>query len=75
MSFIDEKIKGKLHDIIFGTDTTAGKTFDVILIIIIFSNSILVVAESVDVIRNAYDAWITILGWVFVVMTLEIRLK
>ena len=76
MAFIDQKTKDKLHEIIFGTDTPAGKTFDVMLIITILSNSMLIIAESVDVIRNAYGMWIAILGWFFVVIfTIEYILR
>lgn len=73
---MDKKIKDKLHEIIFGTDTPAGKIFDVMLIIIILSNSILIVAESVDGIRNTYSIWIEILGWFFIVVfTIEYILR
>ncbi|KJF27327.1 ion transporter [Clostridium aceticum] len=76
MAFIHKKIKGKLHEIIFGTDTLAGKAFDVMLIITILSNSILIIAESVDIIRSIYGMWIAVLGWFFVIIfTVEYILR
>lgn len=65
---MDDKIKDKLYTIIFGTDTPAGRTFDIVLIITILCNSILTIAESVDTIRNSYEPLIAALGWLFVVI-------
>lgn len=76
MISIYNRIKDKLHGIIFESNTPAGKTFDVILIIMILSNSILIIAESVDSIRNAYGTLISILGWFFIVaFTIEFILR
>jgi voltage-gated potassium channel len=76
LAFINQKIIDKLYKIIFGTDTPAGKAFDIILIISIICNSILIIAESVDVIRNPYGLWIEALGWIFIVIfTLEYILR
>ncbi|WP_041720663.1 ion transporter [Alkaliphilus metalliredigens] len=69
-------MKEKLHTIIFGTDTPAGKAFDVMLIIAIIGNSLLVIAESVDSIRNAYGLLITALtGFFLIIFTIEYILR
>lgn len=76
MNLIDKKVKDKLHSIIFETDTTGGKVFDTILIIIILGNSILIILESVDSIRDSYGIFITLLGWFFVIIfTMEYLLR
>lgn len=73
---MDKKVKERLHEIIFGTDTPAGKAFDIILIIVILSNSLLIIAASVSSIRDQFGVWIEILGWIFVVIfTLEYILR
>lgn len=76
MILMDKKVKERLHEIIFGTDTPAGKAFDIILIIVILSNSLLIIAASVSSIRDQFGVWIEILGWIFVVIfTLEYILR
>jgi voltage-gated potassium channel len=76
LTFIYNNIKDKLYIIIFEADTPAGKAFDIILILTILANSILVITESVDTIRNSYGMWITVLGWFFVVIfTVEYLLR
>jgi voltage-gated potassium channel len=76
VNFIDSKIKEKLYNIIFKTDTPAGKAFDVILVLTILGNSILIISESVPIIRNSYGTWITVIGWLFVgIFTIEYMLR
>lgn len=70
------KVKEQVFTIIFGTDTPAGKAFDIILIITILGNSILIIAESVDSIRHYYGALIIVLAWIFgVIFTIEYLLR
>lgn len=69
-------LKEKLYSIIFEADTQAGKAFDMMLIVIILCNSFLIIAESMEDIRNSYGMWITVLGWFFVgIFTLEYLLR
>ncbi|MCC5910801.1 MAG: ion transporter [Clostridiaceae bacterium] len=76
MTFIDNKMKDKLYRIIFETDTPTGKIFDIMLVIIILCNSILIIAESVDSIRQTYETLIMVLGWFFlIVFTIEYILR
>ncbi|WP_408956623.1 ion transporter [Natroniella sp. ANB-PHB2] len=70
------KIKDILYNIIFKTDTRTGKAFDVILILVIFCNSILIILESVDIIRESYGTLINFLGWSFIfIFTVEYILR
>lgn len=66
VAIMDKQTKDKLNVIIFGTDTPAGKAFDIILIVTILSNSILIIIESIDSIRYTYGTLLTILGWLFI---------
>ena len=63
-----EKFKDRLYNIIFETDTPAGKAFDILLILTILGNSILVISESVEVIRNTYGLLIKALGLFFLLI-------
>lgn len=76
MALIDKKVKDKLHEIIFGTDTPAGKAFDILLITTILGNCVLIIADSVKGIRENYGMWIEALGWFFIVIfTIEYILR
>ncbi|MPW24674.1 ion transporter [Alkalibaculum sp. M08DMB] len=71
-----KRIKDIIRNIIFGTETPAGKAFDIVLILIIVANSIVIIAESVDIIRFSYGTLLTILGWFFVIIfTIEYILR
>ncbi|MDQ2084930.1 ion transporter [Herbivorax sp. ANBcel31] len=66
--FINNNFKNKLYNIIFETDTFAGKAFDIILIVTILCNSILIVAESIDVVKSSYGVFTNFLGWFFLIV-------
>ena len=62
----------KIYEIIFGYDTTAGKLFDVSLIIVIILSVLVVMLESVAAYNEAYGTLFTLLEWIFTVLfTLE----
>ncbi|PKL47155.1 MAG: ion transporter [Candidatus Riflebacteria bacterium HGW-Riflebacteria-2] len=62
----------KLHEIIFEADTSAGRYFDIFLILFILASVATVMLDSVQSIRQDYAAALDILDWVFtVVFTLE----
>jgi voltage-gated potassium channel len=72
LTLIDPKTKNRFYDIVFKSETKAGKAFDIMLILVIITNSLLVMAESVEGIRTSYGLWIKIFEWIFVsVFTLE----
>ena len=47
------KYRETLHEIIFEADTSAGKLFDIILIVSIVLSVLVVMLDSVSTIRNA----------------------
>jgi len=58
----------KMNVIIFGTDTFWGKTFDVILLIVIILSIITVMLESVKSIAVNYGHELKIIEWIFTIM-------
>ncbi|TVZ53278.1 ion transporter [Dokdonia sp. Hel_I_53] len=57
----------KLHDIIYEADTPAGKSFDVILLILILASIILVMLESVKSIGARYHDFFEIGEWIITI--------
>jgi len=65
-----------MHEIIFGTETSAGKTFDLLLIISIFLSIIIVMLDSVAAISTAYGRQLFLLEWFFTLLfTVEYLLR
>lgn len=62
------KLRDKVHDIIFGTETKAGKAFDIALLWIIIISVAAVVIESVPSIRNRNPELFTIVEWILTVI-------
>lgn len=70
------KTKDKLYEIIFESDTKAGKTFDVLLITAIILSIIIVVLDSVPGTSAATNNIFLISEWVFTILfTLEYVLR
>jgi voltage-gated potassium channel len=70
------KPRKKIYAIIFGTNTKAGKTFDVILLWMIILSVTAVVLESVSTFRDAYHNAFISTEWFFtIVFTLEYLLR
>ncbi|RQW05450.1 MAG: ion transporter, partial [Calditrichaeota bacterium] len=66
----------KLHEIIFEADTTAGKWFDVLLIISILISVLAVMLDSVETIRNEYGKTLYAVEWLFTILfTIEYLLR
>lgn len=62
----------RLHIIIYGTNTPAGKLFDLILLIVILASIILVMLESIKEIDQRFHAFLNISEWVITILfTLE----
>lgn len=61
-------MKEKLHTIIFGTDTRAGKLFDLGLIWLIFFSVIVVVLESIPEIGTKYREVFVIIEWIITIL-------
>lgn len=68
--------KQKLHEIIYEADTTAGKLFDVILLILILISVLVVMLESVVSLQNQYGHYFNIIEWIITVLfTIEYILR
>lgn len=66
----------RLHEIIFEAETPAGKTFDVLLLISIVVSVIVVMLESVTVVRARYGDLLIRLEWGFTLLfTIEYVLR
>lgn len=59
--------KKKLYEVIFEADTVEGKTFDIILMLCIFSSIMVVILESVTEIKAKYGTIIRIAEWIFTI--------
>ena len=71
-----QKFKNTLYRIIFGTDTPAGRGFDVVLLWAILLSVLTVVLESVKSIRIAYPGTFQFLEWFFTILfTVEYVLR
>lgn len=69
-------LRKKIYTIIFGTDTPAGKTFDVILLTLIILSVTTVILESVSTIRNTYHDLFFSAEWIFTIFfTIEYILR
>ena len=61
-------LRDQLHEIIFESDTPAGKAFDVVLILVILLSVVAVMLESVEPIRLRWGAALKVAEWVFTVL-------
>ena len=59
-----ENFRFKLKRIIFGTDTTAGRAFDVVLLVTIVFSIVIVCLESMPGVFTEYSTLFTSLEWV-----------
>lgn len=76
LNFGEVKAREKIFVIIFGTDTRAGKTFDVILLWMIILSVTAVVLESVSSIRDAHHHVFVSTEWFFtIIFTMEYLLR
>ncbi|MBL7965214.1 MAG: ion transporter [Flavobacteriales bacterium] len=69
-------LKRSLRRVIFGTDTRAGRLFDVVLLWLILISVVLVLLESVKEVRAEYGRWLRIAEWVITILfTVEYALR
>ncbi len=72
----DKNWKAKLHEIIYGTHTPAGKMFDIVLLVVIVYSVIIVMLESIPRIDEKYHDFLNISEWVVTVLfTIEYILR
>ncbi|MEL6705590.1 MAG: ion transporter [Bacteroidota bacterium] len=68
--------RDKIHEVIFGTHTPAGKAFDIVLIGLIALSLVAVMLESVETIRMWFHLELRAVEWFFtVVFTIEYVLR
>lgn len=68
--------RGWLQDVIFGTETRLGRTFDIALIVAIVGSVIAVMLESVASFRAQYQEELYIVEWAFTILfTVEYALR
>ena len=58
----------KLHEIIYGTHTPAGKFFDIVLLIVIVYSVVIVMLESVPRIDREYHEFLNISEWIVTIL-------
>ncbi len=72
----DSKFRNRLEIIIFGTDTRAGKNFDLVLIYTILISVLAVMLDSVENIHRDYGTLLLYLEWFFTLLfTIEYILR
>ncbi|MGW8314400.1 MAG: ion transporter, partial [Bacteroidales bacterium] len=70
------RLRKKIFTIIFGTDTPAGKAFDVVLLWMIILSVTIVILESVSGLRNTHQDFFKTTEWFFTILfTLEYILR
>lgn len=69
-------IKNKIHIIIEGTDTPAGKLFDVLILVAIITSVLVVILDSVLFLRLQYGRLFFVAEWFFTILfTIEYALR
>ena len=56
------------YEIIFEADTPAGKTFDVLLLLVIILSILVVMLESVETTRTQYGSWLVGAEWLITIL-------
>ncbi|WP_425390913.1 ion transporter [Ekhidna sp.] len=70
------KIRKQLFTVVFGTETRAGKLFDIILLWAIVLSVLIVMLESVKEVRDSFDSWFFVAEWFFTgLFTIEYILR
>jgi|UniRef100_UPI00404A0000 voltage-gated potassium channel len=68
--------KAKIHEVIYGTHTPAGKLFDIILLVAILYSIIIVMLESVKSFDQKYHDFFNISEWIVTILfTIEYILR
>ncbi|MBT8281751.1 MAG: ion transporter [Muriicola sp.] len=68
--------KSKLHEIIYGTHTPAGKMFDIVLLVVIVYSVIIVMLESDSRFDEKYHGFLNISEWIVTILfTIEYFLR
>ena len=66
----------RLHEVIFESETPAGKTFDIALLVCILGSIIVVILDSVPAYHEKYGRVFLIIEWAFTILfTIEYILR
>ena len=60
--------QSKIHEIIFESDTPAGKFFDVVLLWSILLSVVVVMFESVEHLKEDFGTYFTVIEWTFTIL-------
>ncbi|WP_106419511.1 ion transporter [Salinicola tamaricis] len=72
----ESSFRKQLFQIIFESDTRAGKTFDIALITLILLSVVVVFVDSVPHLHQHYGEWFLLVEWIFtLIFTLELVLR
>lgn len=63
-----ETVRDNIHNIIFYSDTKAGKNFDIILLISIVASVLIVMLDSVTDLHDRYSTIFTYAEWIFTLL-------
>ena len=63
-----KKWKTKIHEVIYGTHTPAGKLFDIVLLVAIIYSIVIVLLESVERLDNLYHNFFNISEWIITIL-------
>jgi len=63
-----QQLKELLYEVIFGTETPAGKRFDIVLIYAILLSVFALMLESVAAIDNKYHRYLVLAEWTFTIL-------
>ncbi len=70
------ELKHRLNEIIFGTETTEGRIFDVVLICLILTSVLVLMLESLDAISQSYFIYLRVAEWAFtIIFTVEYMVR
>jgi voltage-gated potassium channel len=71
-----QSVRQAIYEVIFGTESKAGKRFDVVLIVAILISVLAVMLDSVQAISQALGAELLLIEWFFtIVFTIEYALR
>ncbi|WP_258103650.1 ion transporter [Marinoscillum sp. MHG1-6] len=62
------KIRNRLYEVVFGTETPEGKAFDIVLLVAIILSIVVVMLESVKDIKQNFVELLDILEWTFTII-------
>ncbi len=73
---MDRKTRQRIYIIIFGSNTKAGKLFDILLLIFILLSVLTVMLDSVPALHREWQYWLLRVEWFFTILfTLEYILR